>query len=118
MAFIGEPWPMKRTGIRAETGDTAVLDMTELLTEGTVGEGDDEADDEAKDDRRHPSSSAPPAARPGGIAPRKRLRVRDMAFGRVKTIMGCRRGRFVPYPTAYTKRPVRSPRQPAPARRG
>src|SRR3569623_3283542 len=73
---------MNTTGIRVEAVAEAGADMTELLTETAEG------------DRRQPASSAPPAS-PGGMAARKRLRVTGIGFDLGKTIMGCRRPRFV-----------------------
>src|SRR3569833_1647411 len=73
---------MNMTGIRVEAVAEAGSDMTELLTETAEG------------DRRQPAGSAP-ATSPGGMAARKRLRVTGIGFDLGKTIMGCRRPRFV-----------------------
>src|SRR3569623_1965769 len=80
---------MNTTGIRVEAVAEAGADMTELLTETAEG------------DRRQPASSAPPAS-PGGMAARKRLRVTGIGFDLGKTIMGCRRPRFVAPPTSVS----------------
>ncbi len=95
MAFIGEPWPTNRTGIRAGPGAATGWDMTELLGAWA-----------ARHQRRQSmAGGTPPAARrppgPAGWRPRN---VGASGTSNFQRSMGCPGDHFVPLPSGRARR--------------